>query len=217
MKPRGKRVLFQLLFTYLPLVVLFYILVMFALIRRAATIDDSQEADIIVVLGAAQYNGRPSPVFRARLDHTAQLFRKNLAHRVLTTGGYGLDKRFSEAGVGKSYLEKQNIPGDCILTEVSGATTIDSLEKSIELLKQQKFTRVIAVSDGFHLFRIKRILRDHQITAYGSPAQNSLIESSFRSRLLASLREVFVYTAYLVQHRLHVPLQPTPYPRVNMF
>ena len=65
---------------------------------------------------------------------------------------------------------------------------------------------MIAVSDGFHLFRIKRILRDHQITAYGSPAQNSLIESSFRSRLLASLREVFVYTAYLVQHRLHVPL-----------
>jgi len=206
MKPRGKRVLFHFFFTYLPLLVLLYILVLFVLIRRAATLDDTQTADIIVVLGAAQYNGRPSPVFRARLDHTATLFRRNVANRILTTGGYGLDRRFSEAGVGKTYLEKQKIPGDRILTETSGSTTIDSLEKSIELLKQQNLTRVIAVSDGFHLFRIKRILRDHQITAYGSPAPNSLIESSFKSRSLASLREVFVYTAYLVQHKLHVPL-----------
>jgi len=204
MKPRGKRALFQLFFIYLPLLVLLYILVLFVLIRQAATLDDAQTADIIVVLGAAQYNGRPSPVFRARLDHTATLFRRNVANRILTTGGYGLDRRFSEAGVGKTYLEKQDIPGDCILTEASGSTTIDSLEKSIELLKERKLTRVIAVSDGFHLFRIKRILRDHQITAYGSPARNSLIESSFKSRSLASLREVFVYTAYLVQHRVHV-------------
>lgn len=203
MKPRGKRFLFQLLFTYLPLLVLLYVLVLFVLIRRGATIDDSQAADVIVVLGAAQYNGRPSPVFRARLDHTATLFRKNLASRILTTGGYGHDRRFSEAGVGKSYLEKQNIPGDCILTETSGLTTTDSLEKGIELLKLQKFTRVIAVSDGFHLFRIKQILRDHQITAYGSPAENSLIESNFKSRAWASLREVFVYTAYVIRHKWH--------------
>jgi uncharacterized SAM-binding protein YcdF (DUF218 family) len=115
--------------------------------------------------------------------------------------------------VGKSYLEKQNIPAECILTETSGSTTIDSLEKSIELLQQQQLTRVIAVSDGFHLFRIKQILRDHHITAYGSPAQNSLIESSFRSRILASLREVFVYTAYLLQHKFHRTLpanSPSP-------
>ncbi|MCI0421969.1 MAG: YdcF family protein [Acidobacteria bacterium] len=210
MKPLGKRVLFQLFFTYLPLAVLVYILILFILIRRTAARDDAQAADIIVVLGAAQYNGRPSPVFRARLDHTAALFRRNYASRILTTGGYGFDRRYSEAGVGKSYLVKQNIPGDCILTEASGSTTVDSLEKSIELLKLQKFTRVIAVSDGFHLFRIKRILRDHKITAFGSPAQNSLIESSFRSRVWASLREVFVYTAYLAQHKLHLPIVDGP-------
>jgi uncharacterized SAM-binding protein YcdF (DUF218 family) len=208
MNPRGKRVLFQFFFTYLPLLVLLYILVLLVLIRRTAALDDSQAADVIVVLGAAQYNGRPSPVFKARLDHTANLFHRNLARRILTTGGYGLDRRFSEAGVGKSYLEKQNIPAECILTETSGSTTVDSLERSIELLQKRQLTRVIAVSDGFHLFRIKQILRDHHITAYGSPAQNSLIESSFRSRVLASLREVFVYTAYLVQHKLHVP-RPT--------
>ncbi len=208
MNPRGKRFVFHLFFTYLPLSVLLYVLVLFVLIRRAAVRDDSENADVIVVLGAAQYNGRPSPVFKARLDHSAILFRRNFANRILTTGGYGLDRRFSEAGVGKSYLEKLSIPAECILTEASGSTTIDSLEKSIELLKQHQFTRVIAVSDGFHLFRIKRILRDHQITAFGSPAQNSLIESSFRSRVLASLREVFVYTAYLLQHKFHVPIPP---------
>src|SRR6187399_1903750 len=100
-------------------------------IRLSAERDEARPGDAIVVLGAAQYNGRPSPVFKARLDHTATLFRRNAANRILTTGGYGLDRRFSEAGVGKTYLERQNIPGDCILTETSGSTTIDSLEKSI--------------------------------------------------------------------------------------
>jgi hypothetical protein len=109
-EPAGQASSCFIFFTYLPLLVLLYILVVFVLIRRAAALDDSQTADVIVVLGAAQYNGRPSPVFKARLDHTANLFRRNFANRILTTGGYGLDRRFSEAGVGKSYLEKQNIP-----------------------------------------------------------------------------------------------------------
>ncbi len=178
---------------------------MFVLIRRAATIDDSQEADIIVVLGAAQYNGRPSPVFRARLDHTAQLFRRTSRTAYSPREATASTGAFRKLGWERPIWRNRMSRRTAFLSR-RVATTIDSLEKSIELLKQQKFTRVIAVSDGFHLFRIKRILRDHQITAYGSPAQNSLIESSFRSRLLASLREVFVYTAYLVQHRLHVPL-----------
>ncbi len=205
MRRRGRRALFHLFFVFLPLTVLAYIVVLYLMIRRTAVRDDAQLADIIVVLGAAQYNGRPSPVFRARLDHTASLFRKNLAGRILTTGGYGLDSRYSEAGVGKSYLVKQSIPGECIFTETSGLTTTDSLEKSITFLKSQNFNRVIAVSDGFHLFRIKRIFTDHQITAFGSPARNSLIESNFRSRAWASLREVFVYTAYLAKHQWHLP------------
>lgn len=206
MNQRAKRVLFQILFAYLPLAAFLYVLTIYVLIRRTAVRDDAQPADIIVVLGAAQYNGRPSPVFKARLDHTASLFKKNYASRIMTTGGYGFDPRYSEAGVGKSYLQKKDIPGDCIFTETSGLTTTESIERSIPFLKTQNLTRVIAVSDGFHLFRIKKIFRDHQITAYGSPAQNSLIESNFRSRAWASLREVFVYTAYLAQHKLHIPI-----------
>ena len=89
MKERGKRILFQVFFTYLPVIILAYILALYVIIRRSAVRDDAQQADIIVVFGAAQYNGRPSPVFRARLDHTAMLYRKNYASKIMTTGGYG--------------------------------------------------------------------------------------------------------------------------------
>jgi uncharacterized SAM-binding protein YcdF (DUF218 family) len=204
MKERGKRVLFQILFAYLPSLLLAYILVLYILIRRSALLDESQQADIIVVLGAAQYNGRPSPVFKSRLDHAAALFKDKFAGKIMTTGGYGFDPRYSEAGVGKMYLIKQSVPEDCIYTEPSGVTTSESIEGAIEFLKQHNFTRVIAVSDGFHLFRIRRIFRDHEITTFGSPAHHSVIESNFRSRTLASLREVFIFTAYMAQHKLHI-------------
>lgn len=206
MKERGKRLLFQIVFTYLPSLILAYILVLYALIRRGATLDESQPADIIVVLGAAQYNGRPSPVFKSRLDHASSLFKESYASKIMTTGGYGFDPRYSEAGVGKLYLARQNIPEDCIFTESSGLTTSESIEKTIEFLKQNHLTRVIAVSDGFHLFRIKRIFRDHEITTFGSPAHDSVIESNFRTRTLASLREVFIFTAYLARHKFHISL-----------
>lgn len=204
MKERGKRVLFQILFAYLPSLLLAYILVFYALIRRSAALDESQPADIIFVLGAAQYNGRPSPVFKSRLDHAATLFKEKFSGKIMTTGGYGFDPRYSEAGVGKLYLTRQGIPEECIYTEPSGLTTSESIERAIEFLKQHNFTRVIAVSDGFHLFRIRRIFRDHEITAFGSPAPRSVIESNFRSRTLASLREVFIFTAYMAQHHLHI-------------
>jgi uncharacterized SAM-binding protein YcdF (DUF218 family) len=207
MKERGKKFIFQLLFIYLPLIILTYISTLYGLIRHAATQDDAKKADIIIVFGAAQYNGRPSPVYRARLDHTAALFRNNYAHKIMTTGGYGLDERFTEAEVGKKYLVKQNIPADCILTEQSGLTTLESIEKVLMFLKLQNLDEVIAVSDGFHLFRIKQIFQDNRIVAYGSPVKNSPIESNFRSRVWASLREVFVYTAYLAQRKLHLPIR----------
>jgi uncharacterized SAM-binding protein YcdF (DUF218 family) len=207
MKERGKKFIFQILFIYLPLLILTYISVLYGLIRYAATRDDAQKADVIIVFGAAQYNGRPSPVYRARLDHTATLFRNNYAHRIVTTGGHGLDARFTEAEVGKKYLVKQNIPADCILTEQSGLTTLESVEKILAFLKLQNMNEVIAVSDGFHLFRIKQIFHDNRIVAYGSPVKNSPIESNFRSRVWASLREVFVYTAYLAQRKLHLPIR----------
>jgi len=209
MKERGKRFVFLLFFTYVPLIILAYITFVYGLIRRSAIRDDAQQADLIIVFGAAQYNGRPSPVFRARLDHTANLFKSNYAKKIITTGGHGFDARFTEAAVGRDYLIRQSIPADCILTEPSGSTTLDTIEKLLEFLKVQNLTKVIAVSDGFHLFRIKQIFGDNRIVAYGSPAKHSPIESNFRSRVWASIREVFVYTGYLVQRKMHLPFPET--------
>jgi uncharacterized SAM-binding protein YcdF (DUF218 family) len=206
MNQRRKRMLFQLAFIYLPLVCFLYVLVLFALIRQTAGRDEAQPADIIIVFGAAQYNGRPSPVFKARLDHTALLFKRNLAQKIMTTGGHGVDSRFTEAEVGKEYLTRQNIPLECIFVEPSSLTTLESVQRFLEFLRLQNLNRVIAVSDGFHLFRIKRIFQDHHVTVFGSPARNSPIESSLRSRVWASLREVFVYTAYLAQKKLNLPI-----------
>ena len=206
MKERSKKFLFYLFFVYLPSLFFFYVLVLYVLIRHTARQDEAQPADIILVFGAAQYNGRPSPVFKARLDHTAILFKQNLAGKIMTTGGHGVDSRFTEAEVGRRYLVRQNIPENSIFVEPNSLTTLESIQKFLEFLKSQNMNKVIAVSDGFHLFRIKQIFQDHNVTVFGSPARNSPIESSLRSRAWASLREVFVYTGYMAQKKFGVPI-----------
>ncbi len=206
MKERGKKLLFYLFFVYLPSLFFFYVLVLYVLIRHTAHQDEAQPADIILVFGAAQYNGRPSPVFKARLDHTAILFKQNLAGKIMTTGGHGVDSHFTEAEVGRKYLVKQSIPENSIFVEPTSLTTLESIQRFLEFLRAQNMNKVIAVSDGFHLFRIKRIFQDHNVTVFGSPARNSPIESSLRSRVWASLREVFVYTGYMAQKKFGVPI-----------
>jgi len=206
MKAAGKKLIFRLLFTCLPLLALSYILILYGLIRRTALTDEAQQADIIIVFGAAQYNGHPSPVFKARLDHAAKLFKNKYAKKIMTTGGHGIDARFTEADVGRDYLAKQNIPPECIVTEPSASTTLATIKSVLEFLRLEHLDRVISVSDGFHLFRIKQIFRDNQVVAYGSPAKQSPIESKLKSRVWASLREVLVYTAYLARQKLHVPI-----------
>jgi uncharacterized SAM-binding protein YcdF (DUF218 family) len=117
-----------------------------------------------------------------------------------------LDPRFSEAEVGRAYLIKQGIPASCIETEASGLTTLSSIQKIMKVLQRQPIRRVVVVSDGFHLFRIKQIFQDHQVVVFGSPARNSPIESSWKSRVRASLREVAGYTVYVAREKLHLPI-----------
>lgn len=201
-----KRLLFHFLFFYLPLLAVLYIAAVYLLVRQVATRDEAQPADYIVVLGAAQYNGRPSPVLKARLDHAVTLYQKRYASRVITTGGHGIDPHYSEAEVGKAYLVKQEIPPALIEAEQTSSNTSESITKVIEYLRQQKATRVIAVSDGYHLFRVREIFRDHEFVVFTSPAPDSPIEARLRSRTMASLREVFVFTAYQVGKGLGIEL-----------
>src|SRR5437764_7940054 len=165
-------------------------------IRDSAVRDEAQPADAIVVLGAAQYNGRPSPVLKARLDHAYDLYKQGLAHSIITTGSYGPDPNFSEAQVSTKYLEQRGIDAGNIVTEQGSGTTYDSIRATSNLIHQKGWKSVLAVSDGFHLFRVKKMLADNGIIAYTSPAPNSPIEIEASQRFWYSVREVVLFSAY---------------------
>jgi len=138
-------------------------------IHLQSTVDEARPADVILVLGAAEYRGRPSPVFKARLDHALDLYRRGLAPRILTTGGAGGDPQFTEGGVGRSYLVSKNIPSESILVEPEAATTVQSTAAAAEIMRRMGLTSCIVVSDGYHIFRAKRMLAEQGVTVYGSP------------------------------------------------
>jgi uncharacterized SAM-binding protein YcdF (DUF218 family) len=165
-------------------------------IRGAAGIDEAAPADVIIVLGAAQYNGRPSPVLEARLDHALDLFNRGLANVVITTGGYGPDPNYSEAHVSASYLNEMGIDTSQIVTQQGSGSTTATVVDAARHMNANGWTRAIVVSDGFHLYRLKEIFRDKGIEVFGSPAPGSRIEQSEGSRFWFSVREVVVLSAY---------------------
>ncbi len=165
-------------------------------IRSEATRDEARPADAIVVFGAAQYNGRPSRVFKARLDHAFSLEERGLAPLVITTGGSGGDPHYTEAGVGRDYLIQKGLAAGKILSETRGETSFGSVEAVAQLVKRRRNTTCIAVSDGFHLYRIKLMFSSQGITAFGSPAPASPIEADPTERTLHSLREMVVVTLW---------------------
>ena len=138
-------------------------------IERQSTLDEAHKADVILVLGAAEYSGRPSPVLRARLDHALELYNRKFASRVMTTGGAGGDPLFTEGGVGRTYLMSMGVPGESIIVENEGATTVQSTAMAGEIMRRMGLRSVIVVSDGYHIFRVKRMLQFRGLTVYGSP------------------------------------------------
>src|SRR5437867_8478983 len=165
-------------------------------IRDSAVRDEAQPADAIVVLGAAQYNGRPSPVLKARLDHAYDLYKKGLAQAIITTGSYGPDPNFSEAQVSTKYLVQRGVSVTDIVTEQGSGTTHDTIQAASGLLKAKGWKSALVVSDGFHLYRVKKMFGDKGISAYTSPAPGSPIEIDAFQRFRHSLREVVMFAAY---------------------
>lgn len=158
-------------------------LVSLAAVVAAARRDEAGRADAIVVLGAAQYNGRPSPVFRARLDHAAVLFRRRLAPLVIVTGGVGAGETLSEAVVGRDYLLSIGLPAAAIEAESAGRSSAPSVRAAAALIRARGGSRAIFVSDGFHLLRLGFLARRFGIRALGSPAPGSPITSNSRREL----------------------------------
>ncbi len=159
-------------------------------IRAQAITDETRPAAAIVVMGAAEYDGTPSPVYQARLDHAFSLEERGLAPLIITTGGSGGDQRYTEAGVGRDYLIQRGVAAEKILSETQGNTTYQSVCTVAQILNQHHAHTCIAVSDGFHLYRIKLLFARFGVTAYGSPVPNSPIEADSYLRTLYSLREL---------------------------
>jgi uncharacterized SAM-binding protein YcdF (DUF218 family) len=138
-------------------------------IRLQSTVDEVQPADVIVVLGAAEYRGRPSPVLEARLNHALFLYLQNLAPRILTTGGRGGDPTFTEGEVAYAYLSRHGVPSEAILVESEGETTVQSIAAAVEIMRQMNLKSCIVVSDGYHIYRVKKMLAAQGMKVYGSP------------------------------------------------
>jgi len=140
--------------------------------------DQRRPADAIVVLGAAQYNGRPSPVFRARLDHALQLYREGLAPRLVVTGGVGRGDTMSEATVARHYLLNRKVPASAVVSQPQGRSTEASMTAVAGWLQTSHLRRVILVSDPFHMFRLRLEARRTGLEAYTSPTESSPISDN---------------------------------------
>lgn len=153
--------------------------------------DQRQPVDAIVVLGAAQYNGRPSPVLRARLNHALALYRERLAPLVVVTGGVGRGDTVSEALVGRRYLVTHGVPPDAVVAQGEGRTTAASMSAVTGWLRQRGLHRVLLVSDRFHMFRLRLEARRTALEAYTSPTESSPISDNPALELRYLLAEGF--------------------------
>lgn len=154
-------------------------------IGQQSTREEAQPADVILVLGAAEYRGQPSPVFRARLNHALELYNRKLAPQVMTTGGAGGDPRYTEGIVGRDYLVRQGVPSERIIVEQESQSTVQTIIAASEIMRRMGLKSAILVSDGYHIFRAKRILEQAGMTVYGSP-RSGQPESPWREHWLAT-------------------------------
>ena len=164
-------------------------------VLRAATRDEAGPADAIVVLGAAQYRGRPSPVLRTRLDHAVGLYAQGVAPRVVLTGGVADGDTASEAAVSRLYVLAAGVPDSALLLENEGRTTGQSLERVARLLRARRMTEVVLVSDPFHVLRAGRIAKRHGLVVRTSPTRTDDI-----------WRRVTRQPAYFLSETLKAPL-----------
>jgi len=197
----------------LVVVVFVYLSVTFVQVWLASRRDDARPSQAIIVLGAAQYNGTPSPVLAARLDHAILLYRKHIAPVIVVTGGKQPGDRFTEAGASAEYLHRHAVPDTAILRETTGRTSWESLEAAARFLEQRHMRRVVLVSDPYHSERIEAIAHEVGLDAVTSPTRTSPIKgaAAWKRMLGETLRvaagRIFGY-ARLDRHRGVAKLVP---------
>lgn len=167
-------------------------------IESFAVRDDAAPADAIAVFGAAEYDGRPSPVYRARLEHAEALFNKSIAPLLITLGGDGGDE-YSEGGVGRQYLMGEGIPESAIIAETTSRSTAEAVRRLAVIARANSLHRIVVVSDDTHMFRIHALCAAQGLDVLTSPRQRVSVEGN-PSDLEPVMHEILSYTAW----RLHL-------------
>lgn len=165
---------------------------------HTASLEEIHPADAIVVFGAAEYSGRPSPVLRARLDRALELFQRGVAPIIITTGGAASDPSFSEGGVGHDYLMRHGVPESSLIAETQGRDTAESAVRVGVIMRTNGLHSCVAVSDAYHVFRIRKLLEHEAIgPVYVAPRLDSRPHSVWQ-REVAVLRESTSYLLWRV-------------------
>ena len=167
-----------------------------ARVVHTASLEQTNRADTIVVFGAAQYSGHPSPVYRARLDHAYALYQSGIASVIITTGGAGGDPKFSEGEVGRTHLMEHGVPERNLIAETQGHDTAESAVRVAVIMRANGLHSCVAVSDAYHVFRIRRLLEHEGIgPVYVAPRPDSK-PHGVGQRMVAVLRESLSYIAW---------------------
>lgn len=170
-----------------------YVVVTFGQVWYASHQDDARHAEAIVVLGAAQFNGRPSKVLAARLDHAADLYKQGLAPLIVVTGGKQQGDAFTEAEASANYLASHGVPGGAIERETTSTNSYDELAATARFLRERNINDVVLVSDPFHAYRINTIAHDVGLNAHVSPTPTSPVHGIDNAEAL--LRETVAVAA----------------------
>ncbi len=171
---------------------------MFRIWQQGAA-EEARPVDAIVVMGAAQYNGVPSPVFAARLSHAVDLYLEGIAPIFVVTGGKAAGDRTTEAAAGRAYAIAHGVPASAILLEDRGRTTRESLRAVGALLRDAGVESAVVVSDRTHMLRSLRIATDEGLTAWGSPTDTSPTDADPARRLDAAIHELGALAVYFVE------------------
>lgn len=175
-----------------------WLLWVFVQIEVTARRDDAVRADAIIVLGTAQYQGRPSQIFRARLDHAYTLYENGIAPVVVVAGGNQPGDTYTEASAGAQYLRELGVPQEALLPVGEGDSTFSSLEAVANELRASGLESAVLVSDPFHMYRSLRMATDLGLDAHSSPTTTSPVQDRPASHLHYTVREVVAYTAYVL-------------------
>ena len=167
-------------------------------IGSQGNVDEARPADAIVVLGAAQYNGTPGGVFRARLEHAVDLYNRDLARFLVVTGGSLPGDDTTEAGAARSWAIAHGVPPEAILGEDKGRNTLESIEAVGAILRQHGLSTAIFVSDETHMLRVLRMASDQGIESWGSPTRTSPTDRDPIRRQKAMVHELAGLAAYYV-------------------